>query len=322
MWTGDDRIFFFNPTIHLSVWERPGELIGRDITHIIQDPPHKRKRTTPAGWSSHLSVNSSVRHFTCLSSHLSLTSHVCHFTCLLSPPVCYLTCLHLRTLSSHFSFNSPVYHLTCLWLHLCVTSPFCQLMSVISPVCYLTCLWLHLFVISPFCQLTCLSPHVSHLTCLLSHLCVTSPLSHLTFLSTHVLVITSVFDFTCLSLHLSVISPVCQSRTVIITIIIIIELNGLMKSISFQQTVAPSFNHLVPMVLMNMNKTLKGTGESKQAKQNREDSVRFLFVLVVDSKLQISSPLNDEIGYTLSSRFSQSFHKITIPVCLTVSLSL
>ncbi|XP_036937860.1 uncharacterized protein LOC119010095 [Acanthopagrus latus] len=47
VWTGDDRVFFFNPTIHLSVWEIPGELIGRDISHIIKDPPHKRKRTTP-----------------------------------------------------------------------------------------------------------------------------------------------------------------------------------------------------------------------------------------------------------------------------------
>uniref|UniRef100_UPI0037E98A50 transcription elongation regulator 1-like protein n=1 Tax=Semicossyphus pulcher TaxID=241346 RepID=UPI0037E98A50 len=48
VWTGDDRVFFFNPTMHLSVWERPGELIGRDISRIIEDPPHKRKRTTPA----------------------------------------------------------------------------------------------------------------------------------------------------------------------------------------------------------------------------------------------------------------------------------
>ncbi|XP_059181362.1 transcription elongation regulator 1-like protein [Centropristis striata] len=52
VWTGDDRVFFFNPTIHLSVWERPGELIGRDISGIIEDPPHKRKKTTPADSSS------------------------------------------------------------------------------------------------------------------------------------------------------------------------------------------------------------------------------------------------------------------------------
>ncbi|KAM3592608.1 uncharacterized protein V6R79_021970 [Siganus canaliculatus] len=49
VWTGDDRIFFFNPTIHLSVWERPGDLIGRDISHIIEDPPHKRKKTPAEG---------------------------------------------------------------------------------------------------------------------------------------------------------------------------------------------------------------------------------------------------------------------------------
>ncbi|KAI3364733.1 hypothetical protein L3Q82_000889 [Scortum barcoo] len=60
VWTGDDRVFFFNPTIHLSVWERPGELIGRDISRIIEDPPHKRKRTTPAGLSPQLSVPSPV----------------------------------------------------------------------------------------------------------------------------------------------------------------------------------------------------------------------------------------------------------------------
>ncbi|XP_039990282.1 transcription elongation regulator 1-like protein isoform X2 [Xiphias gladius] len=45
VWTGDDQVFFFNPTMHLSVWERPGELSGRDISHIIEDPPHKRKKT-------------------------------------------------------------------------------------------------------------------------------------------------------------------------------------------------------------------------------------------------------------------------------------
>ncbi|XP_051272965.1 uncharacterized protein tcerg1l isoform X2 [Dicentrarchus labrax] len=60
VWTGDDRVFFFNPTMHLSVWERPGELIGRDISRIIEDPPHKRKRTTPADSSS--GCQSSGRH--------------------------------------------------------------------------------------------------------------------------------------------------------------------------------------------------------------------------------------------------------------------
>ncbi|XP_067433420.1 transcription elongation regulator 1-like protein [Thunnus thynnus] len=60
VWTGDDRVFFFNPTMHLSVWERPGELIGRDISQIIEDPPHKRKKTTPDDNSS--SCHSSGLH--------------------------------------------------------------------------------------------------------------------------------------------------------------------------------------------------------------------------------------------------------------------
>ncbi|KAL0964767.1 hypothetical protein UPYG_G00328600 [Umbra pygmaea] len=46
VWTGDDRVFFFNPTIQLSVWEQPVDLKGRgeDLNRIIEDPPHKRKK--------------------------------------------------------------------------------------------------------------------------------------------------------------------------------------------------------------------------------------------------------------------------------------
>ncbi|XP_053547716.1 transcription elongation regulator 1-like protein [Bombina bombina] len=44
VWTGDDRVFFFNPTIQLSVWDKPIDLKNRmDINKIIEDPPHKRK---------------------------------------------------------------------------------------------------------------------------------------------------------------------------------------------------------------------------------------------------------------------------------------
>ncbi|XP_054238515.1 transcription elongation regulator 1-like protein [Indicator indicator] len=44
VWTGDDRVFFFNPTMQLSVWEKPTDLRHRgDINRIIEDPPHKRK---------------------------------------------------------------------------------------------------------------------------------------------------------------------------------------------------------------------------------------------------------------------------------------
>ncbi|XP_046799158.1 transcription elongation regulator 1-like protein isoform X2 [Gallus gallus] len=44
VWTGDDRVFFFNPTMQLSVWEKPVDLRHRgDINRILEDPPHKRK---------------------------------------------------------------------------------------------------------------------------------------------------------------------------------------------------------------------------------------------------------------------------------------
>ncbi|MEE6479521.1 hypothetical protein FKM82_012273 [Ascaphus truei] len=43
VWTGDERVFFYNPTTRLSMWDRPEDLIGRaDVDKIIQEPPHKR----------------------------------------------------------------------------------------------------------------------------------------------------------------------------------------------------------------------------------------------------------------------------------------
>ncbi|XP_072596533.1 transcription elongation regulator 1-like protein isoform X2 [Vulpes vulpes] len=48
VWTGDDRVFFFNPTMQLSVWEKPMDLKNRgDLNRIIEDPPHKRKLEAP-----------------------------------------------------------------------------------------------------------------------------------------------------------------------------------------------------------------------------------------------------------------------------------
>ncbi|XP_063076892.1 transcription elongation regulator 1-like protein [Engraulis encrasicolus] len=45
VWTGDDRVFFFNPTMQLSVWEQPMDLKDRgDLKRIMEDPPHKRKK--------------------------------------------------------------------------------------------------------------------------------------------------------------------------------------------------------------------------------------------------------------------------------------
>uniref|UniRef100_A0A673HM09 Transcription elongation regulator 1 n=1 Tax=Sinocyclocheilus rhinocerous TaxID=307959 RepID=A0A673HM09_9TELE len=43
VWTGDDRVFYYNPTTRLSMWDRPEELVGRaDVDKYIQEPSHKR----------------------------------------------------------------------------------------------------------------------------------------------------------------------------------------------------------------------------------------------------------------------------------------
>uniref|UniRef100_A0A673XZZ9 Transcription elongation regulator 1 n=1 Tax=Salmo trutta TaxID=8032 RepID=A0A673XZZ9_SALTR len=43
VWTGDERVFYYNPTTRLSMWDRPDELVGRaDVDKNIQEPPHKR----------------------------------------------------------------------------------------------------------------------------------------------------------------------------------------------------------------------------------------------------------------------------------------
>nr|XP_020043554.1 transcription elongation regulator 1-like protein [Castor canadensis] len=53
VWTGDDRVFFFNPTMQLSVWEKPMDLKNRgDLRRIMEDPPHKRKLEASATDSS------------------------------------------------------------------------------------------------------------------------------------------------------------------------------------------------------------------------------------------------------------------------------
>ncbi|XP_041939680.1 transcription elongation regulator 1-like protein isoform X2 [Alosa sapidissima] len=59
VWTGDDRVFFFNPTMQLSVWDRPVDLKDRgDLKRIMEDPPHKRKKDSSSkDGSSSLSVD-------------------------------------------------------------------------------------------------------------------------------------------------------------------------------------------------------------------------------------------------------------------------
>ncbi|XP_013135865.1 PREDICTED: transcription elongation regulator 1-like [Papilio polytes] len=40
VWTGDGRVFFYNPTANSSVWERPPQLVGRaDVDKAVSQPP-------------------------------------------------------------------------------------------------------------------------------------------------------------------------------------------------------------------------------------------------------------------------------------------
>lgn len=40
MWTGDGRVFFYNPSSRISVWERPDDLVGRqDVDKMVSNLP-------------------------------------------------------------------------------------------------------------------------------------------------------------------------------------------------------------------------------------------------------------------------------------------
>lgn len=40
VWTGDGRVFFYNPSSRTSVWERPEDLLGRsDVDKMVATPP-------------------------------------------------------------------------------------------------------------------------------------------------------------------------------------------------------------------------------------------------------------------------------------------
>ena len=43
VWTGDDKVFFFNPTTKVSIWERPEELIdNKNVDEILEAGPAKK----------------------------------------------------------------------------------------------------------------------------------------------------------------------------------------------------------------------------------------------------------------------------------------
>lgn len=46
MWTGDGKVFFYNPSTKSSVWERPVELMNRpDVDKLLKGPPKEEEST-------------------------------------------------------------------------------------------------------------------------------------------------------------------------------------------------------------------------------------------------------------------------------------
>lgn len=47
VWTGDEKMFFFNPTTRLSIWEKPDELENNDkVDEIVSKGPPKKQPST------------------------------------------------------------------------------------------------------------------------------------------------------------------------------------------------------------------------------------------------------------------------------------
>nr|CAD7392516.1 unnamed protein product [Timema cristinae] len=59
VWTGDGRVFFYNPSSRTSVWERPEELIGRaDVDKMVGNPPESVTSQVAAAAAAAESANS------------------------------------------------------------------------------------------------------------------------------------------------------------------------------------------------------------------------------------------------------------------------
>lgn len=58
VWTGDGRVFFYNPSTRTSVWERPEELVGRpDVDKVVSTAPGKDDKEEGADNAKAVSTN-------------------------------------------------------------------------------------------------------------------------------------------------------------------------------------------------------------------------------------------------------------------------
>ena len=49
MWTGDERVFFYNPSQNISVWDCPEDIEDRvDVKKLVQTPPRLMQQAASA----------------------------------------------------------------------------------------------------------------------------------------------------------------------------------------------------------------------------------------------------------------------------------
>jgi len=49
VWTGDERVFFYNPSQNISLWDCPEELEDRaDVKKLVQTPPRLMQQAAAA----------------------------------------------------------------------------------------------------------------------------------------------------------------------------------------------------------------------------------------------------------------------------------
>ncbi|XP_068626057.1 transcription elongation regulator 1 isoform X2 [Battus philenor] len=62
VWTGDGRVFFYNPTANSSVWERPPQLVGRaDVDKAVSQPPVElQRKENPAAAASNAAATTAA----------------------------------------------------------------------------------------------------------------------------------------------------------------------------------------------------------------------------------------------------------------------
>jgi hypothetical protein len=62
VWTGDGRVFFYNPSSRTSVWERPEDLVGRaDVDKMVASPPDAPNTTQASTGNSNTSSAATKR---------------------------------------------------------------------------------------------------------------------------------------------------------------------------------------------------------------------------------------------------------------------